>query len=65
MERIQELVTVTGKPVTVATGFRAPVTLYPRIVEYVQRQGSTISAETARLWEQFLQQTEVSNDKRS
>ena len=56
---MNELLTVTGKPITVASGFRLPVVDYQKALTLCQKADKTFSAYTAELWRRELKQREA------
>lgn len=50
-----ELVTISGKPVTVPASFRLPLPSYPQIITYCKQRGVTLSSATWQLWQRALE----------
>lgn len=53
-----EPTTVTGRPATIATGFRLTLSRYKKAVQIAVREGLTFSAKTAQLWEREIERVE-------
>lgn len=52
---IDELKTVSGKPVTISASFRVSIVIYQEALKYCKKKGTTLSQETAKLWREKLE----------
>lgn len=46
----QQVKTVSGKTPTIPAAFRVPIDIYPKIIKFVRKNGTNVSAATTQLW---------------